>query len=105
MSKSETYAPGPANLAKVQKDGETWTLVLVKDLHHPPEKVWRAITEPEHLREWAPYDASGNFGNVGTVNVTWVGTDAPVEVRVTRADAPKVLEYAAGDNTMRWELE
>jgi len=22
------------------------------DLHHPPEKVWRALTEPELLAEW-----------------------------------------------------
>ena len=105
MSDREAYAPGPADVASVRKDGETWTLVLVKDLRHPPEKVWRALTEPAHLREWAPFDASGDLGNVGPVNVTWIGTTAPVETRVTRADAPKVLEYNAGGNDMRWELE
>ena len=36
-----------------------------------------------------------------TVNLTWVGTPTPIETRVTRADAPKLLEY--GD--IRWELE
>lgn len=105
MSDRETYAPGSANLAQVRKEGETWTLVLTKDLRHPPEKVWRALTEPTHLREWAPFDASGDLGKVGTVNVTWVGTTAPIETRVTRADAPKVLEYNSGDNVMRWELQ
>jgi uncharacterized protein YndB with AHSA1/START domain len=105
MSERETYAPGSANVAQVRKDGETWTLVLVKDLRHPPEKVWRALTEPAHLREWAPFDASGDLGQVGTVTVTWVGAPAPIETRVTRADAPKVLEYTSGGNAMRWELE
>jgi uncharacterized protein YndB with AHSA1/START domain len=105
MSDREKYAPGPADVAKVHKDGETWALVLVKDLRHPPEKVWRAITEPEHLREWAPFDASGDLGNVGTVEFTWVGAPAPVETRITRADAPKLLEYESGGNVMRWELE
>jgi uncharacterized protein YndB with AHSA1/START domain len=105
MSDRETYAPGLANVAQVRKDGETWTLVLVKDLHHPPEKVWRALTEPAHLREWAPFDASEDLGKVGTVNVTWVGTSAPIETRVTHADAPKLLEYSSGGNDMRWELE
>jgi uncharacterized protein YndB with AHSA1/START domain len=105
VSDRETYAPGSANMAQVRKDGETWTLVLVKDLRHPPEKVWRALTEPAHLCEWAPFDASAGLGKVGTVNVTWVGTSAPIETRVTRADAPKVLEYKSGDNDMRWELE
>jgi len=38
---------------------------------------------------------------VGSVKLTWVGTATTLETRVTRADAPKVLEY---DDT-RWELE
>jgi uncharacterized protein YndB with AHSA1/START domain len=105
MSDAETYAPGAANVAQVRKDGENWRLVLVKDLRHPPEKVWRALTEPAHLSEWAPFDASGNLGTIGTVNLTWIGTATPVETRVTRADAPHVLEYQTGENDMRWELE
>jgi uncharacterized protein YndB with AHSA1/START domain len=105
MSERENYAPGPANVAKVRKDGETWTLVLVKELGHPPEKVWRALTEPAHLREWAPFDASGGLGKVGTVEITWVGAATPTETRITRADAPRVLEYESGGNGMRWELE
>jgi uncharacterized protein YndB with AHSA1/START domain len=105
MSDRETYAPGLANVAQVRKDGESWRLVLVKDLRHPPEKVWRALTDPAHLREWAPFDASADLSNVGNVNVTWVGTSTPIETRVTRADAPTVLEYTSGGNDMRWELE
>jgi len=105
MGDRKTYAPGPANVARVRKDGETWTLVLVRDLRHPPEKVWRALTEPTHLGEWAPFDASEDLGTVGTVNVTWAGTATPIETRVTRADAPSVLEYKSGGNAMRWELE
>lgn len=105
MSDLERYEPGAADLAKVRKDGETWTLVLIKDLRHPPEKVWRALTEPTHLREWAPFDASGDLGKVGTVDVTWVGAPAPIETRITRADAPKTLEYELGGKAMRWELE
>jgi uncharacterized protein YndB with AHSA1/START domain len=105
MSGREKYDPGPANVAKVNKDGETWTLVLTKDLRHPPEKVWRALSEPAHLREWAPFDASGDLGKVGTVDITWVGAPAPIATRITRADAPKVLEYELGGKAMRWELE
>jgi len=105
MSDREKYVPGPADAAKVDKDGETWKLILVKDLRHPPEKVWRALTEPVHLREWAPFDASADLGKVGTVEVTWVGAPAPTETRITHADAPTVLEYESGGNAMPWELE
>jgi uncharacterized protein YndB with AHSA1/START domain len=62
MSEPELYEPGHANLARVEKDGEKWTLVLVRELRHSPEKVWKAITDPAHLREWAPFDADGNLG-------------------------------------------
>ena len=105
MSDRKTYAPGPADVARVRKDSETWTLVLVRDLRHPPEKVWRALTEPAHLHEWAPFDASGDFGKAEVVNITWAGTATPIETHVTRADVPSVLEYDLGGNAMRWELE
>lgn len=62
MSNREKYAPGPATGADVQKDGEKWTLVLVRDLRHPPAMVWQALTDPAHLRKWAPFDADRNLG-------------------------------------------
>jgi uncharacterized protein YndB with AHSA1/START domain len=98
----EQYTPGPASGAQVRKQGEKWTLTLVRELRHPPEKVWQALTDPTHLREWAPFEADGSLGTAGTtVKLTWVGTPTPQETRVTRADAPKLLEY----NDIRWELE
>jgi uncharacterized protein YndB with AHSA1/START domain len=98
----EQYTPGPANVAQVQRDGDKWTLVLVKELRHSPEKVWQAITDPVHLREWAPFDADGNLDTVGaTVKLTWVATAQATETKVTQADPPNLLEY--GD--IRWELE
>jgi Activator of Hsp90 ATPase homolog 1-like protein len=85
----------------VRKDGEKWTLILVRELGHSPEKVWQALTDPAHLREWAPFDADGNMGAVGTVKLTWTGNPVALETTVKRADAPKTLEY----DDMRWELE
>jgi uncharacterized protein YndB with AHSA1/START domain len=113
MTDREQYTPGPAYGAQVRKDGvgkdeDKWTLILVRELRHAPEKVWQALTEPAHLREWAPFDADGSLGTVGaTVKLTTVGAPAPhvTETRVTRADAPKMLEYNWGDHDMRWELE
>jgi uncharacterized protein YndB with AHSA1/START domain len=102
------YMPGPANLARIQKDGENWTLVLVRQLGHSPEKVWRALTDPAQLREWAPFDADANMGIAGTtVKLNAVGAPAPMisETRIKRADAPNVLEYSWGGGDLRWELE
>ena len=102
MTTREQYTSGPASGAQVRKDGEKWTLILVRELHHAPEKVWQALTDPAHIREWAPFDADGSLATAGaTVNLTWAGTGRPQVTKVTRADAPEVLEY--GD--IRWELE
>lgn len=113
MTDLEQYTPGPANIAHIQKDRlengqEKWTLVLVRELRHPPEKVWQALTDPVHLREWAPFDADGNLGMAGkTVKLTTVGAPGPriSETTVKRADPPEVLEYTWGDFDMRWKLE
>ena len=101
MTYREPYEPGPARGAQVRKDGEKWTLILIRELRHPPEKVWQALTDPAHLREWAPFVTDLSLGTVGTVNLTWAGAPRPLETKVTRAEAPNVLEY--GD--IRWELE
>ena len=95
MTAREQYTPGPARGAQVRKDGEKWTLILVRELRHSPEKVWQALTDPAHLREWALFDADRSLGRVGsTVKLTTVGAPTPQvsETTVTRADAPKVLE-------------
>ena len=107
MSSREQYVPGAAFGAEVRKDGEKWTLVLVRELRHPPAKVWQALTDPEHLREWAPFDADRNLGTVGTAKLSTVGAPTPhvTETRVIRADAPKVLEFNWGGQDIRWELE
>ncbi|MGH9546478.1 MAG: SRPBCC family protein [Terriglobales bacterium] len=108
MTEREQYTPGQASGARVQKQGDKWTLILVRELRHSPEKVWQALTDPAHLREWAPFDADGSLDAVGsTVKLTTVGAPTPrvTETRVTRADAPEALEYKWGGFDMRWELE
>jgi uncharacterized protein YndB with AHSA1/START domain len=107
MSSRETYSPGAAAGAEVRKEGDRWTLVLVRELHHPPAKVWQALTDPAQLREWAPFDADRNLGAVGPVRLSTVATPTPQvsDTTVRRAEAPRLLEYSWGENDMRWELE
>jgi uncharacterized protein YndB with AHSA1/START domain len=107
MSIREKYTPGAAAGAEVRRDGDRWTLVVVRELRHPPAKVWQALTEPEQLREWAPFDADRDLGTVGPAKLSTVGAPAPhvSDSRVTRAEPPKLLEYSWGGNNLRWELE
>ena len=107
MSDRESYVPGPAAGADVRKEGDRWTLVLVRELRHSPDKVWLALTDPAHLREWAPFDADGSLATAGPVKLTTVGAPTPMisETAVKRAEAPRLLEYSWGGNDLRWELE
>lgn len=107
MSDREKYVPGPASGADVRKDGEKWTLILVRELHHPPARVWQALTDPTHLSEWAPFDADRSLETAGPVKLSTVGTPTPqvAESTVKRAESPKLLEYTWGEQDLRWELE
>jgi uncharacterized protein YndB with AHSA1/START domain len=108
MTTRAQYTPGAPRGARIQKDGEQWTLVMVRELRHPPERVWQALTDPAQLREWAPFDSDANLGQTGrTAKLTTVGAPKPhvTETTVTRADAPKLLEYNWGGFDMRWQLE
>jgi uncharacterized protein YndB with AHSA1/START domain len=102
MDSVNQYTPGPASEAGVRKNGEKWTLILVRDLRHAPDMVWAALTDCGQVREWAPFDVTGNLEREGsTVSLTWSGTGNTSVVRVTRVQAPNTLEF--GD--IRWELE
>jgi uncharacterized protein YndB with AHSA1/START domain len=106
MSGEETYLPGHAAGARVEKEGERWTLVLVRELRHPPETVWDALTDPAQLAEWAPFDADRSLGSPGPVKLSTVGTPAPQvsESVVKKAESPRLLEYSWGGNDLRWTL-
>ena len=94
MSDGQLYTPGPASGADVRKDGDKWTLVLVRELRHTPSTVWQALTDPAQLREWAPFDADTSLGTAGaTVKLTTVNAPSPhvTETTITRAEAPRLV--------------
>jgi uncharacterized protein YndB with AHSA1/START domain len=109
MNARDQYVPGPPVGVQIHKsEALNWELVVVRELRHPPEKVWLAITDPEHLREWAPFDADKSLTTAGAnVKLTTVNAAQSfiTETRIMRADAPHFLEYMWGANPMRWELE
>jgi uncharacterized protein YndB with AHSA1/START domain len=107
MSDRDSYVPGGAAGAEVQKKGDEWTLVVVRELRHPPALVWQALTDPAHLSAWAPFDADRNLAAVGPVKLSTVGTPTPQvsDSLVTRAEAPRLLEFNWGGRDLRWLLE
>jgi uncharacterized protein YndB with AHSA1/START domain len=105
--KRDDYVPTElAEVHAVAAEGDTWTLVFVRNLDHAPAVVWAALTEPAQLDEWAPFRADRNLAETGPATLTMVdGADAvPLGATVIRADEPTHLEYRWGDDVLRWEL-
>ena len=46
MTDREQYIAGPASGAQIRKDGEKWTLILVRGLHSTPMEAWVRL-EPQ----------------------------------------------------------
>jgi len=92
--------------ASVAAAGDQWTLIFVRVLPHPPEKVWAALTDPERLAQWAPFEAARDLSHPGETILTMVDgpdrTDTPANV--LRAEAPTLLEYTWDTDLLRWEL-
>jgi uncharacterized protein YndB with AHSA1/START domain len=103
---STDFTPGPLADASVAAAGEQWTLIFVRDLPHPPAKVWAALTDPARLDQWAPFAASRDLSRTGETTLTMIDGEVRVDLPVTvlRAEAPALLEYTWGDDLLRWEL-
>jgi uncharacterized protein YndB with AHSA1/START domain len=98
---------GPlSDVASLDADGR-WTLVFVRTLRHPPERVWEALTDPAQMREWSPFTANRNLGSSGPAVVSMIDgeTSEDSDSIVSVADRPRILEYSWGSGVMRWELE
>jgi uncharacterized protein YndB with AHSA1/START domain len=106
MPDAGRFDSGPLADVACRPDDDRWTLVFVRDLRHPPELVWAALTEPAQLREWAPFVADRALDRPGDATLTMIDgetTDAqPATVR--RAEPPTLLEYTWGTDLLRWEL-
>jgi uncharacterized protein YndB with AHSA1/START domain len=95
-----------AELGTLERAGERWRLTYVRDLQHPPTTVWRAITEPEHLRAWFPSDIEGDRAAGAKLRFPFREEEGPtLEGEMLVFDEPRLLELRWGDDLLRFELE
>lgn len=83
-----------------------WQLRFTRELPHPPERVWRALTEPEHLAAWFPTEIIGERAAGAALRFVFPDDEGPpFDGEMITYDPPSVLEYRFGDDTLRFELE
>lgn len=77
-------------------DSPRGSLSLEFELRHPPEKVWRALTDPDLLAEWL-LPAIGFEPRPGAAftfkTQAYPGWDGTVSCRVLEVEAPRRISY------------
>jgi uncharacterized protein YndB with AHSA1/START domain len=69
-------------------------VVVDCDLDHPPEKVWRALTEPKLLGAWLlPNDIRAEEGQRFTLR-DGPGAEQPIDCEVLAAEPHRLLRYS-----------
>lgn len=100
-------------MGEVFREGEEVTLRYVRELRHPPEKVWAALTESEHLRAWMPVDLVGERAAGAKLSARfWPDFVAKYEIdepslpaEIVVWDPPKTLVWIWDTDLLRFELE
>jgi uncharacterized protein YndB with AHSA1/START domain len=86
--------------------GGRCTLRFERTLPHPPERVWRALTEPEHLAAWFPSEIRGERRAGARLDFVFEhDPDHPIAGEVLVFEPPRALAYRWGDDVLRFDLD
>jgi uncharacterized protein YndB with AHSA1/START domain len=93
------------DLGTLHQAGERWELRFVRNLPHPPERVWRALTESEHVDAWFPSSIEGERRVGARLRFPFRDDEGPtLEGEMLVYDEPRLLEFRWDDELLRFEL-
>ena len=84
------------------QQGGRWQLRFTRTLPHPQEKVWRAITEPEHLQAWFPDRLVGEW-RIGAP-LKFLSEYGDHDGEVIAYEPPRLVEFRWGPDVIRLEV-
>jgi uncharacterized protein YndB with AHSA1/START domain len=91
--------------AQLSASGDRWQLRFVRHLTHPRDKVWRALTEPEHLAAWFPDEVQGDMAPGAPLRFHMADhPEYDFDGEVLVFEPPSRLELRWGDDHLRLEL-
>ena len=85
------------NVVDKTQPSQTDSISFELDLHHAPEKVWRALTDPTLLAEWLLPTVGLELQKGAAFKLQtqpYPGWDGIVNCRMLEIDAPNKLSYA-----------
>ena len=92
---------------RLEESGGQWQIRFARRLAHPQQKVWRALTEPEHRDAWFPQriEADGDWAAGARLRfVSDVVPEANFDGELLVYDPPRTLEMRWGTDILRFEL-
>jgi uncharacterized protein YndB with AHSA1/START domain len=90
---------------ELQRWGERPVLRYDRHLPHGPEKVWRALTEDEHLDAWFPTTFEGDRTAGAALTFNHRHRDLPpMEGEMRAFEPPSLLEFTWAGDVVRFEL-
>ena len=109
---SVTRPPTQPPMGEVLRDGQRIGMRFVRQLAHPVEKVWAALTESDQLRHWMPCDIVGerragadiilSFWPAQVEKYQLQETSLPGTIEVW--EPPVVFQWTWGGDVVRFEL-
>jgi uncharacterized protein YndB with AHSA1/START domain len=77
---------------------ETLSVIVERDIPFPPEKLWRALTQPHLIEEWLmKNDFKPVVGHGFNFRADW----GAVECQVQTVEPNKTLAYTWGDHILK----
>jgi uncharacterized protein YndB with AHSA1/START domain len=90
---------------ELERCGDRWQLRFTRELAHPAEKVWRAVTEPAHLDAWFPQRIVGEWRVGAPLKFESPdGEFAAFDGEVLACEPPSLLEFRWGPDVIRFEI-
>ncbi len=87
---------------ELEPAGDQWRLRFRRELHHPPAKVWNALTRPEHLAAWFPQRIVGPWEVGARLRFEMEG--GSFEGEVLRVEPGRLLEFMWGTDKITLEV-
>jgi uncharacterized protein YndB with AHSA1/START domain len=93
------------NLGQLDRAGGRAAVRFTRLLAHPPEKVWRALTQDEHLKAWFPTTIDGPREAGATLEFRFTDVELPpMQGEIVSWQPPHLLEFTWGEDLLRFEL-
>lgn len=81
-------------------------LRFTRELAHPRDMVWRAVTLPEHLAHWFPTTIEGERAAGSPLRFVLPGNEMPpFDGEMLAFDPPRLMELRWGQDIVRIELQ